>query len=71
MAIHWCLVGAVWRVYDDDWAAWSALERIAQMIQPGRDHTGRDHNSAIISRWNDAPERTHAEVLDLAQGLGI
>jgi hypothetical protein len=60
-AVRWCLLGAVWSCY----GIWG--EQAKQIEQKIRDHLG----IVSIAGWNDAPERTFAEVRQLALDLDI
>lgn len=60
-ACRWCLRGAVALIYGDEMnVAWAKLKE-AIGVAPG---------DSLIP-WNDAPERTHAEVLAAVRKAGI
>lgn len=64
-ACSWCLTGACKRCYPDtnDW--WEKLKDIKErLIQKG-------YYGTSLSSWNDAPERTFAEVKALVEELDI
>jgi len=60
-AVCWCLIGAAYLAYaETDRPLYDAiLLRI------------RETCGEAIGKWNDAPERTHAEVLSLCRALDI
>lgn len=67
-AVCWCLLGAVGRCYagvEDGLGYYSVAGRIAHAVFGGSD------TSDSISAWNDAPGRTHAEVLALVKELDV
>jgi hypothetical protein len=52
-AVCFCIVGAIERTHGDaDFQAWEALRDAA------------NGGTGSVAEWNDAPERTHAEVMD-------
>ena len=68
-AVCWCLGGALEVCYPDREKLDVAVARVAEAIagHPVKEHWQWD---AIIE-WNDDPERTNAEVLDLVKGLDV
>lgn len=58
-AVAWCVLGAAWRCYGGDPALY---ERHARYVEAFREET-----HGALDLWNDAPERTHAEVIALLQ----
>ena len=56
----WCLMGALMKCYPQ----FSSRMVITDLL---RDKAG----CASLSYWNDAPERTHAEVLALLKEVGL
>ena len=62
-ACRWCLYGAVFKVYPERNFV-GILEKLTQEI-------GCDIKLGSLGRWNDAPERTHAEVLELVRKAGV
>ena len=65
-ACKWCIEGAAVRCYKPRTEFVPVLAKLRAAIQP--DHT---HVDGGLVAWNDAPERTHAEVLELLQKLDI
>lgn len=59
-AVKWCLIGAMLRCYDSD-----DLQKINGRVEAHLD------NQSSTSSWNDAPERTFAEVHALVKELDI
>ena len=60
-ATCFCLYGAMRRCYGSDFKTeYNVFNRLQQMV-PDHDPIG----------WNDAPERTHAEVLELVTRMDI
>ena len=55
-AVCWCLMGAMLKIYPKYTHAWDAVIN--------------ELNGKLIT-WNDAPERTHEEVIALCKKLGI
>jgi hypothetical protein len=55
----WCLLGAMFRCYAD--------KDIAKIELKILDQT----NKITVAQWNDDPDRTHQEVLDLCRQLDI
>lgn len=53
-AVCWCLGGAVFRAEEDVIAMMGALDALEA-----------EAGQSPIGVWNDAPERTHAEVVEL------
>ncbi len=66
-AVCWCAVGAIFRSSDDRSSRWpSDREYAAGKLFAAAAHIGFDDFSSLfdhIGRWNDRPERTHAEVI--------
>lgn len=64
-AVCFCLIGAIFRIYPDDYPnAFNERVAIHKQLE------GRLSNHDIVG-WNDAPERTHEEVLALLKELDI
>jgi hypothetical protein len=59
-AVAWCVLGAVRKVYPQGLAE---FQRLAKTL------AARGFDS--VSEWNDAPERTHAEVLALLEEVQL
>jgi hypothetical protein len=59
----WCVSGAIGRIYANVWDKKRSLERLAAAAGVPHRH--------FIAGWNDAPERTHAEVLEAVRKAGI
>lgn len=57
-AIKWCLIGAIQAAYPQD-------TRKRMEI-----HSKLESHSPIIAHWNDAPNRTQAEVISLLEQIG-
>ncbi len=57
-AIKWCLVGAVYKTRPFD-TVWEDIEKL------------RAHLGLVISDYNDAPERTFAEVRAALLAVGL
>lgn len=60
-AVRWCLVGAVKRCYI---GYDNCLERITEAIPA-------DERRENVAEWNDAPERTYADVVGMLRRLEI
>jgi hypothetical protein len=58
-AVKWCSVGAIERAYTVGTAG-LAREKLEKVI-----------GTAHLAKWNDAPERTHAEVIAAFEKAGI
>lgn len=59
-AVCWCLLGAIDEVYDVGDPRKKAYEAMQKTI-----------DKCMLTMWNDAPERTHAEVLAAVRKAGI
>lgn len=73
-AVCWCLIGAVTHAYHDG-DQMRMLRRmlaavLAEMRQARLSSSERDM-IPIIAEWNDAPERTHADILRVVRKAGI
>jgi hypothetical protein len=61
-AVKWCSTGAIGAVYPGTREYISAIEKLMQWLPT---------EVFSISFWNDAPERTHAEVISAFEKAGI
>lgn len=63
-AVAWCSMGAILACYEDSNIAGNntAADKYALL----RDRVGND-----VLKWNDAPQRTHAEVVAVLRELDI
>ena len=63
----WCLVGAIQAVCPSPSTRGAVYERLATVLGVAVDYSdsssGDTHNDGQIIEWQDAPARTHAEVL--------
>lgn len=59
-ASRFCLLGAVYKVYPTSSACLVALAKLEEVS-----------GEAKLGLWNDAPERTHAEVLELVTKANV
>lgn len=59
-ACSWCMIGAMFKCYKGD-------ELYTGLFKAISDHIG----DVEIYKWNDDPNRTHAEVVDLLKKLDL
>jgi hypothetical protein len=62
-AVCWCLLGAIVRVYGRRGHSSCLVASLREALNLPPDVT--------LTNWNDAPARTHAEVLDLCRRAGV
>lgn len=63
-AVCWCLSGAIRKCYGSN--SWLIVNKLVQALNP----TGNEFNYSIVL-WNDAAERTHAQVLKLVRECDV
>jgi len=59
-AVCWCLRGAVLYCYDTETKRLNVLDKLESAVKGG-----------FVVSYNDAPERTHAEILALVEKLDV
>lgn len=76
-ACKWCMVGALQCVYLDrdahngEWTQ-EELDRLDEMYAKVMDVLKRKYAfTGNMANWNDTPNRTHAEVLEVLQEAGV
>ncbi len=57
-AVCWCVLGAIWKCYVYDSLSEKMRDKLAELV-------------GDIVKFNDAPGRTHAEVLEAVRKAGI
>jgi hypothetical protein len=62
-AVSWCVAGAIMKCYPHDTIG-ETIERLHQYLKTNL-------NYDLVSFWNDAPERTHDEVISVLRELDI
>lgn len=68
----WCLLGAIKKCYFDATTREYVYKKFADRIRKiTGDRFESDYAEGIITHWNDARERTHKEVYDLALSLDV
>jgi hypothetical protein len=60
-ACKWCIGGAIYLAYPDQTAWLEAVAKLRKVIG----------DIALPTWWNDAPERTHEEVIEACRKAGI
>ncbi len=63
-AVCWCLIGAILCVYPDQKQQEDAIRRLNRHMLSTEFENAAD-------AWNDHPDRTHQEVLDLVMRAGL
>lgn len=58
-SVCWCATGAILHIVDDLPRSIAAFKALAALLPSDSGKTAEN----VIAHWNDAPERTHAEVL--------
>lgn len=64
-ATCWCAIGAINHCYDDTNQRRNMRYKLGNALNP------KLYPTLVITSWNDAPERTHAEVLAVLKELDI
>lgn len=67
-ACRWCLLGAIGRVYEGAAAYAAAVDKVAAVLP---ENSAAGCNGARCWLWNDASERTHADVIAAVTAAGI
>lgn len=62
-AVKWCVDGALFRCFHSAHSYASAHHKLLRTLF--------NNNYFAIVKWNDAPERTHAEVLAALKACGL
>jgi len=65
-ATSWCLVGAIYCVHGAE--AKTAIMRCLHMINPS---DSNEYRTAPVGAWNDSPERSHKDIVELLENTGI
>lgn len=72
-ATCWCALGAIIKCYRGEAAQDGVIAKLCRYLETvllvPRYQTDFDHD--VVGRWNDAPERTHREVLNTLKLLMI
>lgn len=68
-ACKWCLMGAIFKLYDPHESD-KIMDKVKSKLSTNT-LTSYGYNLSSIAKWNDDPDRTHAEVLALTKELDI
>lgn len=72
-AVRWCMLGAIDRAMEEqpDCAYRNAVMKVATYLREALHVQVIADKTNIISHWNDAPERTAEDVIDVLRKLDL
>jgi len=75
-AVSWCLLGAISYVYHEDCTACQKVNDLIMDYYAKKNYRyvppeNRWHVETVIEDWNDSPERSYEDVVELLKNTGI